>query len=312
LQSFTPLLFLLALIGGAAIGWILRTRRAGAEKAAISDGWQTQMDAARKENGRLAEQNKGLMEQVSQAQAAARDAARRSRELEQSLDEARAARDELTQDIRAVRNNLEHMLTEKQRLASEVSARTADHASTSALLERKDRRIAELKLELGKWQQRVPPLVEHFRAKSAEVSRLESELAEAGERIEGLEAMLGSEQTRVLPFSGAAAGDALAAAHASNEAVIDIEPAVTPLNGSMDTDIEAPFRLERDDLKKIKGIGPAIEKTLNELGIVRLAQIAAMQSYDIERIARHLKGFQKRIEREDWIGQAEALVSPDT
>jgi len=62
-----------------------------------------------------------------------------------------------------------------------------------------------------------------------------------------------------------------------------------------------------DDLKQIKGIGPAIEKTLNELGIVRLSQIADMSEYDIDRVAKRLKGFRSRIYREDWIGQARDL-----
>jgi predicted flap endonuclease-1-like 5' DNA nuclease len=63
----------------------------------------------------------------------------------------------------------------------------------------------------------------------------------------------------------------------------------------------------RDDLKQIKGIGPAIEKTLHELGIFRFDQIAEMNEYDIDRIAKRLKGFRTRIYREDWIGQARDL-----
>ena len=65
--------------------------------------------------------------------------------------------------------------------------------------------------------------------------------------------------------------------------------------------------LETDDLKKIKGVGPAIEKTLKSLGIHRFNQIAEMSEYDIDRIAQQLKGFRSRIYREDWIGQARDL-----
>jgi predicted flap endonuclease-1-like 5' DNA nuclease len=63
----------------------------------------------------------------------------------------------------------------------------------------------------------------------------------------------------------------------------------------------------RDDLKQIKGVGPAIEKTLHELGIFRFGQIAQMSEYDIDRVAKRLKGFRTRIYREDWIGQARDL-----
>lgn len=63
----------------------------------------------------------------------------------------------------------------------------------------------------------------------------------------------------------------------------------------------------RDDLQLIKGVGPAIEKTLNDLGICRFNQIAEMSEYDIDRVAQQLKGFRTRIYREDWIGQARLL-----
>jgi NADH-quinone oxidoreductase subunit E len=63
----------------------------------------------------------------------------------------------------------------------------------------------------------------------------------------------------------------------------------------------------RDNLRMIKGIGPTIEKTLNELGIFRFNQIAEMSEYDIYRVARRLKGFSSRNYREDWIGQARNL-----
>ena len=64
---------------------------------------------------------------------------------------------------------------------------------------------------------------------------------------------------------------------------------------------------EQDNLKEIKGVGPAIEKTLNGLGIYRFNQIAEMSEYDIDRVAQQLKGFRSRIYREDWIGQARTL-----
>lgn len=62
-----------------------------------------------------------------------------------------------------------------------------------------------------------------------------------------------------------------------------------------------------DDLRQIKGVGPSIEKTLNDLGFFRFSQIAGMTELDIDRVARELKGFRSRIYREDWIGQARLL-----
>ncbi len=61
-----------------------------------------------------------------------------------------------------------------------------------------------------------------------------------------------------------------------------------------------------DDLKKITGVGPVLEKKLNALGITRLDQIASLSDEDIAKIDTALN-FKGRISRDDWIGQARTL-----
>ncbi|MEZ5670250.1 MAG: 50S ribosomal protein L21 [Alphaproteobacteria bacterium] len=65
---------------------------------------------------------------------------------------------------------------------------------------------------------------------------------------------------------------------------------------------------EADDLKKISGVGPKLEKTLNELGIYHYAQIAAFTPEQVAWVDERLK-FKGRIEREDWIEQAKTLAA---
>jgi predicted flap endonuclease-1-like 5' DNA nuclease len=62
-----------------------------------------------------------------------------------------------------------------------------------------------------------------------------------------------------------------------------------------------------DDLTRIKGIGPVLQGKLHNLGIDRFTQIAAWSNEDIERISEHLD-FKGRIEREEWIQQAQGLL----
>jgi large subunit ribosomal protein L21 len=62
-----------------------------------------------------------------------------------------------------------------------------------------------------------------------------------------------------------------------------------------------------DDLKKISGVGPVLEKKLNALGITQFAQVAAFSADDIARVDEELN-FKGRIEREDWLSQAKALA----
>ena len=65
----------------------------------------------------------------------------------------------------------------------------------------------------------------------------------------------------------------------------------------------------RDNLHKIRGIGPSIEKILNKYDIYRYEQIANISEYEIETVARDIKGLKSQIHREDWIGQAEYLIN---
>ncbi|MCL3882571.1 50S ribosomal protein L21 [Marivita sp. GX14005] len=64
----------------------------------------------------------------------------------------------------------------------------------------------------------------------------------------------------------------------------------------------------KDDLKKLSGVGPALEKKLNDAGITSFAQIAAWTEADIEEFGEKLS-FKGRIEREGWIEQAKDLAS---
>lgn len=64
---------------------------------------------------------------------------------------------------------------------------------------------------------------------------------------------------------------------------------------------------EKDDLKQIKGIGPTLEEKLNALGIYTFDQIANFTPEDEEQIAEAAEYFPGRIERDEWVKQAEAL-----
>lgn len=65
---------------------------------------------------------------------------------------------------------------------------------------------------------------------------------------------------------------------------------------------------EVDDLKKISGIGPKIENTLNDLGIYHFQQIAEFDDENIIWVNQHLN-FKGRIEREKWVEQAREIVA---
>jgi predicted flap endonuclease-1-like 5' DNA nuclease len=62
-----------------------------------------------------------------------------------------------------------------------------------------------------------------------------------------------------------------------------------------------------EDLTKINGIGPYIEQKLNEIGIYNYEQISRFKDEDIRVLTDLIDFFPGRIERDDWVGQAEEL-----
>ncbi|WP_341213090.1 50S ribosomal protein L21 [uncultured Limimaricola sp.] len=61
-----------------------------------------------------------------------------------------------------------------------------------------------------------------------------------------------------------------------------------------------------DDLKKLSGVGPALEKKLNEAGITSFAQIAGWSDADVARYDEEL-GLKGKIEKEGWVAQSQDL-----
>lgn len=63
-----------------------------------------------------------------------------------------------------------------------------------------------------------------------------------------------------------------------------------------------------DDLKQLKGVGPKLEETLNELGFFHFDQVAAWGAEEVAWVDSRLK-FKGRIERDGWIEQAKKLAA---
>ncbi|ABC63930.1 helix-hairpin-helix domain-containing protein [Erythrobacter litoralis] len=68
----------------------------------------------------------------------------------------------------------------------------------------------------------------------------------------------------------------------------------------------------RDDLTRIKGVGPKLATILHEKGVTSFEQIANWNDADIDAIDAKLGRFQGRIRRDDWPTQARFLASGDT
>jgi len=127
-------------------------------------------------------------------------------------------------------------------------------------------------------------LVEVEAERDAEVARGRAELEQARTQLERIGAELEQarselEQARSLTVEGGAAGTA-ATARAS----------------------KVP-----QGLRRIRGIGPAYQRVLEQAGVTRVQQLASWTEADVLAFADKLKIRPDRISKDDWIGQAKAL-----
>lgn len=61
---------------------------------------------------------------------------------------------------------------------------------------------------------------------------------------------------------------------------------------------------EKDDLKKIKGIGPFIEQRLHGIGIFTFKQLSLMTPKIEEEVNEAIEYFPGRVRRDEWVAQA--------
>ena len=181
---------------------------------------------------------------------------------------------------------------ERDRLQAELAAARDDGAALERAPGAAEQRATAGDPELEARATRLERELEQARAANArqraEIERLEARTAEL------------QDSAAKAPAAPTPAAPVIAAPAAVEQVSIDAQAAPPP-------SLARPEG-EPDDLKRISGIGPGIEKTLHELGIFHFRQIAAFTPENVVWVNRRLR-FKGRIEREDWIGQARRLVA---
>jgi len=163
----------------------------------------------------------------------------------------------------------------------------AANAGTGAL----EQSLAKERQARGEVEARCTELQAQLETSSADRTRLQREL------------------DRLRSANGQAPDGGEAAANAAlQEALDEARRRCAELEARLAAQSEAPG-IDVDDLKQVKGIGKAIERRLKALGIRNLDQLAAMSQAEIEKIDNQLE-FRGRMTREDWAGQARALITP--
>lgn len=129
--------------------------------------------------------------------------------------------------------------------------------------------------------------------RDAESARLRRELEQAQSELEQVRTELEQAQSEL--------GQARSELEQARSRVTDTAPA--PVSGSRAS--KAP-----QGLRRIRGIGPAYQRVLEQAGVTRVQQVARWTEAELVLFAEKLKIRPDRISKDDWVGQAKSL-EPD-
>ncbi len=108
---------------------------------------------------------------------------------------------------------------------------------------------------------------------------------------------------------GVDTGDQADTAGAAPVAPTAAPAAVATGEGTRPEALDGPRGGTADDLKRIKGIGPKLEKLCNSLGFYHFDQIAAWSDEEVAWVDQNLEGFKGRVSRDKWVEQARLLAA---
>ena len=339
------LLAVLATVGTVA-GWFARGRRAVHEREALKTMWQEEIDRQRKEQKRLTTQNKDLMKQINQTQVRQSKLREGAAELSKELRELSTRRDALQRDIKSRDARIEALEGDLRNWQERVPPLIERFRKRNGEAEQLETKLAEALAAVRRLEEERaeaverPVSIEPLRDTGQFTDGLEASNDGENEYVDEVDEeempvfidestmiesnpMSGDDQPEPAAETGTDDDQPVQAAEAESDddqpaqaaqtGTDDDQPAQAAKTGTDDAGDPAPDDADdtpqqRDNLKRIRGVGPAIEKTLNEMGIISYRQIADMTDYDIDRVGRRLKGFHGRIQSEDWVGQARTLL----
>lgn len=174
--------------------------------------------------------------------------------------------------------------------------------------------LHRLEEQLASRDRRIAELAEHeqaLREKDLRIGELEQRLADVDvlhTEIAGQAKMMGEKEEEISRLRKRLV-EVRAALRVRAEGGHVIAGRVNPTN-QLSLQIEHAKQAQKpqkDDLKKIHGIGPVIERTLNKLGTYTYVQIAKWTPSDVARVAQKLETLPDRIKKDNWIASARKL-----
>lgn len=241
---------------------------------ALYDKMQDQYEKTLREKKQVEGQFKDQLQKSRTALAEVKESRRELSEFESRLDQVSAARDAALGEVQSLKLHIAGLQTDLD--AVNTNAVNLDEVSSQA--SRLDNEVPDQ--DTGKDTISMSSSDQEI---YAELARSYTELKKLKEQFASVEEELVEANTLIVEMQ-AATGE------------------MTRPTWILDNPSGSP-----DDLKRIKGIGPKLEKTLNELGIYHFSQLSQMGYRDIAWLTECLDTFPGRIARDRWVEQARTL-----
>ncbi len=237
-------------------------------------------------------------------------AEQRSSALEGSLDRETAAVKAMDSELRSLRGANQKALARARESAVETESQSAQFTAIGAERDRLQQenlrlghRVSDLDAELVQVRQRI---------ESSETERLDLRIrleAATQERDEVMRRIRTLEETSRSRIAQPVLQPAMqVSTKPATQVTAPLAQRFT-VSGEKAAQIHEQPPASIDDLTQISGIGRKLEKQLNALGIYQLMQLASLSPEQICWVDEKLS-FRGRIHREDWVGQAIAMVAP--
>jgi len=218
-------------------------------------------------------------------------------ELEQEL----VRRDQTIRELESLQRQLQTQADEVHEWRQRYTTSTERHAKECAGYEERLTKLRSLEADLAQQQELSSEKDRQIRAlkqQGRQLDTLQSELASQAKVVDDKDGEISRLRKRLVEVRAALR--------------IRAEEGTAP-RPARQVDHQLTLQIEqtkpakdtpKDDLKKIRGIGPTVERVLNKMGIFTFRKIATWDASDMKRIADKLATPADRIKRDKWITEA--------
>ncbi len=288
------LMMLVSFLFGFIIALLLRAARIRRLKKDLAEAQRLQQEAQA--------QTDSLHAQVQERNAELQEASREKVELMERLNQLEAEKKQHYNDIYQLNQQIEELQGTNRAYAATVDELNEQLIGAQT---QEETTLEAAPLDLAS----TGPIAENtstdYQALQDRLNSVENTVQKLASENTQLRADLAELKTTEAPSTRAAV------AVASTEQEEEPAPRITTDKQVLHEKIIVDDR-QPDDLTQIAGLGPFLQKKLNNIGVYTYDDIAAWDTARIAEVTEQIEFFPGRIERDDWVGQAAKLAANRT